>query len=122
ALAAHGVRCHPAVGRLELAGALTDARAMLYRGDPGETFCLALAEAQAMGVPAVVQPFGCVVERVVEGETGRIATADDEFSAAAASAVRRDNEVWRRWHGTARKRQRGLSWDDVAQRYEALIG
>ena len=27
---------------------------MLYRGDPGETFCLSLAEAQAMGVPAVV--------------------------------------------------------------------
>ena len=31
---------------------------MLYRGDPGETFCLALAEAQAMGVPAVVETPG----------------------------------------------------------------
>ena len=31
---------------------------MLYRGDPGETFCLALAEAQAMGVPAVVHAAG----------------------------------------------------------------
>jgi len=31
---------------------LSGARAMLYRAMFGETFCLALAEAQAMGVPS----------------------------------------------------------------------
>jgi glycosyltransferase involved in cell wall biosynthesis len=121
ALHAQGVRRHAPVGRDKLAELLAGTRAMLYRGDPGETFCLALAEAQAMGVPAVVQPLGSVVERVVDGKTGRIAVSDGEF-AEAAVAVLRDDDLWRRWHQGALALQRGLSWDEVAARYEALIG
>src|SRR5215468_2784635 len=120
ALAAYGVRRFTPVGREALAAALSGARVILYRGDPGETFCLALAEAQAMGVPAVVQPFGSVVERVVDGETGRIAATDDDFAAAAVAALR-DDELWRRWHLAALDRQRGLSWSEVAAQFEALI-
>jgi glycosyltransferase involved in cell wall biosynthesis len=115
-----GVRRHPPVGHDALAGVLSGARVMLYRGDPGETFCLALAEAQAMGVPAVVQPLGSVAERVVDGRTGRVAVGDGEF-AAAAIAVLRDDALWRRWHGAALAMQRGLAWDEVATRYEALL-
>jgi glycosyltransferase involved in cell wall biosynthesis len=119
ALGDSGVRCHPPVGREELVSVLEGARAMLYRGDPGETFCLALAEAQAMGVPAVVQPLGSVVERVIDDETGRIADNDDAF-VEAAIAVLRDDGLWRRWHRAALAKQRGLSWDEVAARFEAL--
>ena len=121
ALQAYGVRRHAPVGRDKLSEMLAGSRAMLYRGDPGETFCLALAEAQAMGVPAVVQPLGSVVERIVDGKTGRIAATDDDF-AEAAVAVLRDDDLWRRWHRGALALQRGLSWNDVAARYEALIG
>src|SRR5438067_584136 len=120
-LQAHGVRRHEPVGRDELARILAGARVMLYRGDPGETFCLSLAEAQAMGVPAVVQPIGSVGERINDGCSGRVARTDEEF-AEAAIAVLRDDEVWRRWHRGALMTQRGLSWDEVAARYEALIG
>jgi glycosyltransferase involved in cell wall biosynthesis len=121
ALYAKGVRHHPPVRHHELAEVLAQARVMLYRGDRGETFCLALAEAQAMGVPAIVQPIGSVVERVIDGKTGRIAATDDEFIEAAAAALR-DDALWRRWHQGALATQRGLSWDAVAARYEALIG
>jgi glycosyltransferase involved in cell wall biosynthesis len=86
----------------------------------GETFCLALAEAQALGVPAVVTPLGAVGERVADGASGRIAESDDAF-AEAAIAVLRDDALWRRWHQGALASQRGLSWDEVAARYEALI-
>ena len=120
ALAASGVRRFAPVGREALAGALSGARVMLYRGDPGETFCLALAEAQAMGVPAVVQPLGSTPERVIDGATGRVAENEDAFVAAAV-AVLRDDELWRRWHLAALERQRGLSWDTVGARFEALI-
>jgi glycosyltransferase involved in cell wall biosynthesis len=99
---------------------LSGARAMLYRGDVGETFCLALAEAQAMGVPAVVTPLGAVGERIADGKSGRVATSDDDF-VAAAIAVLRDDALWRQWHLGALATQRGLGWDDVAARYEALI-
>lgn len=120
ALADHGVRRHPPVGRAALAEVLGAARAMLYRGDPGETFCLAVAEAQAMGVPAVVTPLGSLGERVADGESGRVVVGDDAF-VEAAIAVLRDDAVWRRWHRGALATQRGLSWDEVAQRYETLI-
>lgn len=121
ALHAEGVRRHPPVGREELADVLAGARVMLYRGDPGETFCLALAEAQAMGVPTIVRPIGSVAERVIDGQTGRVAISDGEF-AEAAIAVLRDDGLWRCWHRAALATQRGLSWDEVAARYEALIG
>ena len=121
ALRAFGVRRHEPVDRERLAEILAASRVMLYRGDPGETFCLALAEAQAMGVPAVVMPLGCVAERVVDGETGIVAGSDDHFVAAAVSALR-DDALWQRWHRAALATQRGLAWDEVAQRYEALIG
>jgi glycosyltransferase involved in cell wall biosynthesis len=120
ALAAYGVRRFAPVGRKALAAALLDARVMLYRGDPGETFCLALAEAQAMGVPAVVEPLGSTPERVIDGVTGRVAKDDDAFVAAAV-ALLRDDGSWRRWHLAALERQRGLSWDAVGARFEALM-
>ena len=117
---AAGVRRHTPVGRQALAFMLGGARVMLYRGDPGETFCLALAEAQAMGVPAVVQPLGSVAERVVDGVTGRVAVSDGEFAEAAIAALR-DDALWRRWHQAALATQRGLTWDAVAAKFEELM-
>jgi glycosyltransferase involved in cell wall biosynthesis len=119
-LAKAGVRRFAPVAHDALAAALADARVMLYRGDPGETFCLALAEAQAMGVPAIVARRGAVVERVIDGITGRVA-ADDGSFAAAAIAVLHDDALWRRWHLASLGRQRGLSWDGVAAEFETLM-
>jgi glycosyltransferase involved in cell wall biosynthesis len=119
-LAAIGIRRHPPIGQAALSEALIGARVMLYRGDPGETFCLAVAEAQAIGVPAVVQPLGALAERVVDGVTGRVAESDEAF-AAAAVAVLRDDDLWRRWHRAALARQYGLSWDAAAARFESLM-
>jgi glycosyltransferase involved in cell wall biosynthesis len=119
-LMGQGVFRHAPVGRSQLIEVLQGGRAMLYRGDVGETFCLALAEAQALGVPAIVTPLGSVGERVANGESGRVAKTDDEF-AEAAIAVLRDDALWQEWHRFALSSQRGLSWDEVAARYEALI-
>ena len=120
-LTAFGIRRFAPIGHKELAAALMRARVMLYRGDPGETFCLALAEAQAMGVPAVVKPLGSACERVINGKTGRIVEEDDDFAATAIAALG-DDELWRRWHRAALADQRGISWDVVAARFEDLMG
>jgi glycosyltransferase involved in cell wall biosynthesis len=120
AAALAGVQVHQPVGREALAAALREARAMLYRGDPGETFCLALAEAQASGLPAVVGILGSVGERVIDGITGRVAANEADFAEAAIAALR-DDALWRRWHLAALERQQGLSWDAVAARFEALL-
>ena len=120
ALGAAGVRRQAPVPRAALIDALEASRAMLYRGDEGETFCLAVAEAQALGVPAVVERLGALAERVVDGTTGTIADDDDAF-ADAAIALLSDDALWRRQHEAALATQKGLSWDEVAQRFEALL-
>jgi glycosyltransferase involved in cell wall biosynthesis len=119
-LAARGVRRYAPVAHATLAAALAGARCMLYRGDPGETFCLALAEAQAMGVPAVVIRRGAVAERIIDGVTGRV-VEDDAAFAAAAIALLRDDQLWQSWHLAALANQRGLCWDEVAGQFEALL-
>ena len=120
AMAGRGVRRFAPVPRDRLVTALRGARVMLYRGDPGETFCRAVAEAQALGLPAVVQPIGSLAERVKDGVTGFIA-ADDAAFARHAVALLSDDALWRRQHEAALSVQRGLGPDDVAQRFEALL-
>jgi len=120
ALAGKGVRRFAPVPRAELIAALRRSRAMLYRGDPGETFCLAVAEAQALGVPAIVQPLGSLPERVQDGITGFV-VPDEESFARHAVALLGDDGLWRRQHEAALRLQGGLSADEVAGRFEALL-
>ena len=120
ALKGAGVVRHVPVGREELARRLAEARAMLYRGHPKETFCLALAEAQALGVPCVVQAVGSAPERVRDGVTGHVAPDDDAFAAHAVSLLT-DDAAWLRMHRAALDLQRSRRWDDVACDFEALL-
>jgi glycosyltransferase involved in cell wall biosynthesis len=109
------------VPKAQLVGELAQARALLYRGDIGETFCSAVAEAQAMGVPAVLGDIACMSERVIEGETGYCVSGEDAF-AEAALRVMNDDALWSRLHQTALDRQRAWRWDDAAQAFERLGG
>jgi glycosyltransferase involved in cell wall biosynthesis len=120
ALGDQGVRRLDPLPRAGLIDALLQARVMLYRGDRNETYCAAVAEAQALGVPAVVMPFGSLPERVINGVTGVIAPSDDAFAAAAVRLLTDDTE-WRRMHLAALSRQRGLAWDDAAACFESLM-
>ena len=120
ALDGQGVRRHAPVPKAELMGKLRAARVMLYRGDVNETFCLAVAEAQALGLPAVVTPLGSLPERVEDGLTGTIAEDDDAFVFAAV-ALLTDDALWLSRHRAAIARRKGISWDEVAARFEALM-
>ncbi len=115
-----GVRRYAPVPKPDLVGKLRTARVMLYRGDPNETFCLAVAEAQALGLPAVVMPLGALAERVEDGVTGTVARDEDAFVAASVALLTED-ALWRSRHGAAITRQKGISWNDVAARFEALM-
>lgn len=120
ALAADGVVVHEPVAKARLAEELRRSRVMLYRGDVNETFCLAVGEAQAAGVPAVVQNFGSVAERVIDGETGFVAADDDSFAEAAVRLLA-DDALWRRQHRAALASQRGWGWEDAARAFEKLV-
>ena len=119
-LAGSGVVLREPVAKSVLVDELRQARVLLYRGDPGETFCLAVGEAQAVGLPAVVQPIGATPERVIDGITGFIAEDDVAF-ADAAKRLLTDDRLWRMQHRAALVRQRGWGWSDAAAAFERLI-
>lgn len=115
-----GIRRHDPVGKAELVDIFRGSRVMLYRGDVGETFCLALAEAQALGVPCVVRPIGSVAERVIDGVTGHVADSDAAFAAHAVRLLR-DDGLWLAQRRAALATQRARGWDAAAADWETLL-
>jgi glycosyltransferase involved in cell wall biosynthesis len=120
ALSGQGVVLRGPVPKAVLIKEFRQARVMLYKGDLNETFCLAVGEAQASGVPTVVQKLGSVIERVINGETGVVAVTDEEFARSAVEILNND-ELWRRQHNAAIEKQGAWGWPQAAQAFEELI-
>lgn len=120
AAADRGVVVREPVPKNALVDELRRSRVLLYRGDLEETFCLAVAEAQAVGAPAVVQDLGSMAERVANGRTGFVTSTDAEF-ADRAVALLTDDRLWREQHRAALERQRRWTWDDAARAFEELL-
>lgn len=116
-----GVVLRGPLPKTQLVDELAAARALLYRGDIGETFCSAVAEAQAMGVPAVLQDIACMRERVIGDETGW-AVADDTEFVTRAIAVLTDDALWGRLHRNCLARQRQWRWNHAAEEFERIAG
>jgi glycosyltransferase involved in cell wall biosynthesis len=114
------IRVHPSARREELVAAVRNARAMLYLGHKAEAFCLAVAEAQAMGVPCVVAPNTVLPERVIDGLTGFV-RGDEKGFVEASVALLADDELWRSHHEAALRTRQGLSWAEVAIRFEDAL-
>jgi hypothetical protein len=114
------VRVHRPVPKAELIAAMRAARVMLYLGHKCEAFCLSLAEAQALGTPAVIAPVAALPERVIDGVTG-FHRADPAAFAEAAIQLMTDDGLWRRQHLAALEQQQGISVDEYVTRFEAAI-
>ena len=114
------VRVHPTTSRADLNTALRSSRVMLYLGHKVEAFCLAVAEAQVMGVPAVVTSRTVLPERVDDGVTGFVRDDPNEFANAAIGLLT-DDALWRRQHEAALKVKQGISWDEFAARFETAV-
>ena len=115
-----GVKVRGPVPKGQLIEELRAARVMLYRGSLDETFCLSIGEAQAMGVPTVVENLGSVSERVIDGETGFI-VSDAAAFADAARRLLSDDALWRAQHVAALEKQRSWRWPQAAAAFEKLI-
>lgn len=121
ALADRGVILRGPVPKAQLVQELASARALLYRGDIGETFCSAVAEAQAMGLPAVLEDIACMKERVVENRTGWAVKGADAFADKAVSVLS-DDALWQEMHRACLDVQRSWSWDHAAAEFERIAG
>lgn len=111
---------HPTQSRAGLIKAMRASRAMLYLGHKAEAFCLSVAEAQAIGVPAVVSTLNVLPERVIDQVTGFVRDGDSQF-ADAAIALLTDDALWRRQHEAAIRYQQGICWSEHAGRLESFL-
>ena len=115
-----GVILRGPVAKATLIEELQQARVMLYRGDINETYCLAVAEAQALGTPTVVQDFGSMAERVVDGKTGVVAQNDKAFSDGAVKLLN-DDTHWVEQHKNCLAMQRNWGWEQACAAFEELM-
>jgi glycosyltransferase involved in cell wall biosynthesis len=100
----------------ELFKEMKQGRAMFYRGDRAETFCLAVAEAQALGLPAVVCDLGAMKERVEHGVTGFVAKNDKVFIESALNILRDDN-LFYSISFNAIKKYSTINWKNAANKF-----
>ncbi|MGD9914548.1 MAG: glycosyltransferase family 4 protein [Rhizobiaceae bacterium] len=110
----------PTLKREEQREVMRTARVMLYHGHRSEAFCLAAAEAQALGVPTIVGPNAVLPERVRDGVTGFVRKSEEDFAEAALRLLR-DDQLWRSQHEASLRLQQGLSWDEVAAEFERQV-
>ena len=116
-----GVELRLPAGPDERAAELAQTRVFLCPGDLRDMFCMAAAEAQAMGVPTVVTDVAAMRERVVDRETGFIGRPGDaEGFAGAAIRLLTDDTIWREQRDAALRYNRARGWDDVAADFEEL--
>jgi glycosyltransferase involved in cell wall biosynthesis len=114
------VSIHLPAPRGELIQAMRASRAMLYLGHKCEAFCMSLAEAQALGVPAVIAPVAALPERVIDEVSG-FHRAEPFAFADAAIRLLTDDDLWRRQHEAAIRLQQGITVAEYGARFEAAI-
>ncbi len=111
----------PRVGNAAMLDVLRSARVLLAPGHVSETFCLAAAEAVAMGVPVVTLGVGSLKERVEDGLTGFLCAGWPEMAARVRQALT-DDAVWDRLHANGLARRSGMEWAVAAQAWESAAG
>ena len=110
----------PPTNRNQLKKQILKSRVLLYRGSNDETFCMAVAEAQVLGVPAVVCNFGSLKERVKNNHTGYVCENDEDFSLKTIKLLK-DDKTWMRMHKNLIKNNNHENWMEVAKRWQKII-
>ena len=93
---------------------------MIYPGALDETFCIAAAEAQAMGLPVITLGIGSLSERVQHGINGMICKDYRELGFQACR-IAEDEELWSLLHKGAISTASLLTWPRTAKLWEALM-
>jgi glycosyltransferase involved in cell wall biosynthesis len=100
----------------ELLQEMRNGCAILYRGDRAETFCLAVAEAQALGLPAVVSNLGAMKEKVEHGVTGFVVKNDADF-VTSTLCILSDDQLHESISSAAKIRYVEMNWLNAAKQF-----
>ena len=106
--------------REKLLKELKKSRLFLYKGTSDETYCMALAEAQMVGLPSVVMNYGCMNERVINNKTGYVCN-DDKFFCNQTIKLLNDDPLWKNMHKNALKKKNYLTWNEVVDKWKKIL-
>lgn len=122
-----GVLRRGALSKSALAGELLQATAFAYPNTTRETFCTAVAEAQAAGLPVVTSARAALAERVDHGIDGFLVHGDPaaestraQFVSHIVSLLRDDELRSRMGRAAARRAWVEYDWARIAARWGAL--
>ncbi len=120
-----GVHWRGSLGKRALAYELRSAAVMAYPCTVKETFCTAVAEAQAAGLPVVTSDRAALAERVTHGVDGFLISGHPQERGYQATFVEavvgllRDDGLWTRLGSNAAgKAHRLYDWDSIAASWE----
>ena len=119
-LKASGIIIHDKVSKSRLFEEITNARLMLYPGHRDETFCLAAAEAEALGTPLVTKGIGSLSERTQHGLSGYIEKDENRLAAKAISLLS-DDDHWIELSKNAFESRDHMTWDNAAAHWENMF-
>jgi glycosyltransferase involved in cell wall biosynthesis len=114
-----GVTVAPRIANEAVMARLLQTRVLLAPGHVSETFCLAAAEAIALGVPVITLGIGSLKERVRDGIDGFVCRDTAEM-AARTRALLTDDALWSRMQRAGIATRAGRSWRDVAGIWRGL--
>ena len=81
---------------------------------------MAAAEAQALGIPAVVCDFGSMKERILDNKTGFVCKSDEQFNLKAIKLLN-DNKIWMKMHKNLLKNDNHFRWSEIAKKWKKII-
>ncbi len=114
------IEVRPRIGNAAMLDVLRSARLLLAPGHVSETFCLAAAEAVAMGVPVVTLGAGSLKERVADGSTGFVCKSWDEMAVRVRETLTQD-AVWARLRSNGLASRSGGEWAVVARNWQSAV-
>jgi glycosyltransferase involved in cell wall biosynthesis len=120
-----GVTLHGPLAKAKLAEVLSRCRLMAYPNTFAETFCIAVLEGQAAGLPTVTSALAGLRERIQEGVTGHLIPGmpgDPAYDAAfvdRAVLLLTDDARWEAMSAAAAAEGARWAWERVVERWEA---
>lgn len=122
-----GVTLHKPLPKRELAVLLSQSRVMAYPNTFAETFCMAVLEGQAAGLPTVTTKLGGLCERLEEGVNGFLIPghpSQPEYREAFIEkvvALLTDDDLWRRQSAAAYETAKDYAYGNLARLWEELF-
>ena len=115
-----GVILKKPIKREKLFKNIEASRIFIYKGSKDETYCMAVAESQMLGIPSVVCDSGCMSERVIHNKTGYVCKDDDEFCLRVIDLLKNDN-LWKKMNKESLKRRNYFKWNEVAKQWGMIL-